>query len=263
MKNDLKWLKKKKYYLLSDEADPHRTCKNKNYITKVMVLAAVARPRFDSDGNETFSGKIGMFPLVHEVPAIRSSVNKAAGTLVTKPITSITKEVYRWFLINKVLSTIKEKWPRESVGETIYIQQDNAPCHIRVDDAEFCAAASEGGFDIRLTCQPPNSPDLNALDLGFFSAIQSLQQREVTRTVNELIQAVQNAFDTFSSIDSNKIFLSLQLGMIEIMKAKGNNDYKAPHMQKDALFRQDKLPTTLDCDWHLVTETMEYLNNVQ
>jgi len=101
------------------------------------------------------------------------------------------------------------------------------------------------------------------LDLGFFSAIQSLQQREVTRTVNELIQAVQNAFDTFSSIDSNKIFLSLQLGMIEIMKAKGNNDYKAPHMQKDALFRQDKLPTTLDCDWHLVTETMEYLNNVQ
>jgi len=74
-----------------------------------MVLAAVARPRFDSDGNETFSGKIGMFPLVHEVPAIRSSVNKAAGTLVTKPITSITKEVYRWFLINKVLPTIKEK----------------------------------------------------------------------------------------------------------------------------------------------------------
>nr|ABN08756.1 Homeodomain-like [Medicago truncatula] len=79
---DEKWFemtkKNKKYYLLSDEADPHRTCKNKNYITKVMVLAAVARPRFDSDGNETFSGKIGMFPLVHEVPAIRSSVNRAA-----------------------------------------------------------------------------------------------------------------------------------------------------------------------------------------
>jgi len=57
--------------------------------------------------------------------------------------------------------------------------------------------------------------------------------------------------------------MSLQLGMIEIMKVKGNNDYKAPHMQKDALFRQDKLPTTLNCHWDLVTETLENLNNVE
>jgi len=49
-----------------------------------MFLVAVARPRFDDDGNETYSGKIGMFPLVHEVPAIRSSVNKPSETLVTK-----------------------------------------------------------------------------------------------------------------------------------------------------------------------------------
>jgi hypothetical protein len=33
------------------------------------------------------------------------------------------------FLIDKVLLTIKENWPREYASETIYIQQDNAPCY--------------------------------------------------------------------------------------------------------------------------------------
>jgi len=93
-------------------------------------------------------------------------------------------------LINKVLPAIKEKWSCESVGETIYIQQDNALCHICVDDDEFCRATSEGGFDIRMTYQPRNSHNLNTLDLGLFSVIQSLQQMEMTRTINELIQTM-------------------------------------------------------------------------
>ena len=79
-----------------------------------------------------------MFPLVTKVPARRSSVNRAAGTLETKPITSINKEVSRMFFINKVLPAIKEKWPREQAFETIYIQQDNAPSHVSIDDEEFC-----------------------------------------------------------------------------------------------------------------------------
>lgn len=162
------------FYLHKNEDQPHRTCKNKNYIEKVMFLAAVARPRFDEVGNQIFSRKIGVFPLVTKVPARRTSVNRVAGTLETKPITSVTKEVSRRFLINEVLPAIKEKWPREDAGRTIFIQQDNAPCHVAVDDEEFCRAALEGGFDIRLTCQPPNSPDLNVLDLGYFRAIQSL-----------------------------------------------------------------------------------------
>ncbi|XP_045831165.1 uncharacterized protein LOC123922494 [Trifolium pratense] len=263
---DEKWFnmtqKNKKYYLLANEDDPYRTCKNKNYITKVMFLVAMARPRFDDDNNETFSGKIGMWPLVVEEPAIRSSVNRPAGTLVTKPITSITKEVSRNFLINKILPAIKEKWPRDSIRETIYIQQDNAPCHVPINDPLFCRAAAEGGFDIRLICQPPNSPDLNVLDLGLFSAIQSLQQTEVARSVNELIQVVQQAFDNYSSIDSNKVFLTLQASMIVIMKIKGSNQYKTPHMKKDVLINQGKLPCHLKCDLELVQQTCAYLDNV-
>jgi hypothetical protein len=79
--------------------------------------------------------------------------------------------------------------------KTIYIQQDNAPCHVSIDDEEFCKATSEGEFDIRLTRHPPNCSDLNVLDLVFFNVIQSLQQNEVAKSVDELIEVVQKLFD--------------------------------------------------------------------
>ncbi|KAI9124738.1 hypothetical protein K1719_004660 [Acacia pycnantha] len=97
------------YYLLPGEEEPLRTTKNKNFIGKVMFLVDVACPRFDSDGNETFSGKIGVYPLVTQEPAKRKSVNKLAGTLVMKPIVSVTKGVSRQFLIEHVVLAIKEK----------------------------------------------------------------------------------------------------------------------------------------------------------
>jgi len=108
----------------------------------------------------------------------RSSINRPAGTLETKPITSINREVTRKMYIDKVLPAIKEKWPREYAHETIYIQQDNAPCHVPLDDEEFCRATCDGGFDIRLTFQPPNSPDLNVLDLGFFLPFNHCSNRK-------------------------------------------------------------------------------------
>ncbi|KAI3921350.1 hypothetical protein MKW92_016849 [Papaver armeniacum] len=46
------------YYLHPEEIEPHRTCQSKRYITKVMFLAAVTRPRFDEFGNEIFDGKL-------------------------------------------------------------------------------------------------------------------------------------------------------------------------------------------------------------
>lgn len=43
-------------------------------------------------------------------------------------------------------------------------------------------------------CQPPNSPDLNVLDLGFFSSIQALQHRESPNSIDELVTAVISLF---------------------------------------------------------------------
>ncbi|KAL7152811.1 hypothetical protein ABFS83_04G124000 [Erythranthe nasuta] len=216
---DEKWFymtkKMNRYYLLPDEEDP-----------LLMFLAAIARPRFDAHGNETFSGKIG-----------RTSVNRVAGTLETKPITSVNKEVIRSYLIEKVLPAIKEKWPREDAGRPIFIQQDNARTHVDRNDELFCRAASQDGFDIHL----------NILDLGFFSAIQSLQYKEPAKTVDELLAAVQRSFQAFPSTKSNRIFLTLQSCMIEIMK-------------KAMMERVGQLPTHLKCDSELVQEVFNYLS---
>lgn len=88
-------------------------------------------------------------------------------------MTSVGRDIIRSFLIEKVLPEIRAKWP-DGNSRIIYIQQDNAKTHVDPNDLEFQQAASQDGFDIRLMYQPPNSPDLNILDLGFFNAIQSL-----------------------------------------------------------------------------------------
>ena len=136
---DEKWFylsqKSERYYLLPEEDEPHRTCKNKNYIPRIMFLCVCARPRF-RDGECVFDGKIGCFPLVTFERAIRDSDNRLRGELVIKPIQSITRDVIRDFMINKVLPAIRAKWPREDLNKPIFIQQDNAPSHLKVDDPE-------------------------------------------------------------------------------------------------------------------------------
>jgi hypothetical protein len=104
------------------------------------------------EGNELFSGKIGVFPFVTHELAKRSSINRVAGTMETKAITSVNRDVVRSFLINKVLPAIRDKWPREDLGSTIYIQQDNARTHVNSNDPAFLEATSKDGFDIRLMC---------------------------------------------------------------------------------------------------------------
>jgi hypothetical protein len=202
---DEKWFflsqKSEKFYLLPKEDDPHRTCKNKNYIPRLMFLCVCARPRF-RDGECIFDGKIGCFPLVTYEPAIRgcSRTGRVRGDLVMKPIFSITREVIRDFMVNKVLPAIRAKWPREDIDKPIFIQQDNAPTHLPVNDSIFCEAAKQDGFDICLICQPPNSPDFNILDLGFFRAIQAIQYKKDVKTVQGLVPAVQEVRITIVSL---------------------------------------------------------------
>lgn len=120
----------------------------------------------------------------------------------------------------------------------------------------------EDGFDIRLMCQPLNSPDLNVLDLDFFNANQSLQYKETPRTIDELVQAVTKSFGTFSSVQSNKIFLTLQTCMVEIMKARGSNKYSIPHIMKAVLQKEGGLPTQIKCDPSLVEEVIHHLRHI-
>ncbi|KAL7142187.1 hypothetical protein ABFS83_08G107200 [Erythranthe nasuta] len=156
--------KSEHYYLLPDEEDPHRTCKSNYFIAKVMFFA-IARPRFDEQGNGLFSGKTGVFQFVTQEPARRTSVNRVAGTMERKPITSVNRDIIRSYLIDKVIPAFKEKWPWEDSRYPIFIQQDNARSYIGQNDDEFLEQRYK--VDLIFACQPPNSPDLNVLDLSF------------------------------------------------------------------------------------------------
>ncbi|KAH6787926.1 hypothetical protein C2S52_007478 [Perilla frutescens var. hirtella] len=259
---DEKWFYMKKethrFYLTPEEAEPHRSCKSKKFISKIMFMCAVSRPLLAADGSVLFYGKIGVFPFTHKVPAKRASKNRSRGTLETKPIESITQEVIRDCLINQVLPAIKAKWPAEA-SKVIYIQQDNAKPHIKDSDINFREASSADGFVFTLIQQPPNSPDLNVNDLGWFRSIQSLQTETETNTVDELVNAVVTSFENLCPTKLNKIFLTLQSCMFEIMKVKGHNGYKIPHMGKDALSRQASLPLNLEVPLELVRQSIDHL----
>ncbi|KAL6558611.1 hypothetical protein OROMI_018961 [Orobanche minor] len=162
-----------RYYMTHSEQDPHRTCKSKRFVPKVMFMCVVCRPLFDANGNVIFDGKIRIWPFTHEIEAKRNSTRRPAGTKETKLIDSITKQVIKDCLIKQILPAIKEKWP-SCLSKTIHIQQDNVRPHLSNKDAEFHTVAQADGFNISLVQQPPNSPDLNVNDLEIFRAIQSL-----------------------------------------------------------------------------------------
>ena len=251
-----------KYYLSSIEEDPIRTTKSKRFITKVMFLAAVSQPCWDTSRNQWWNGKIGIFPFTYQEPAKRNSKNRVKGTMETKAM-NVDKNAYRKMLIEKVIPAIVQKLPQSLKHRPIWIQQDNATPHISPHDSDFAQEATKNGFDIRLKYQPPNSPDTNVLDLGFFNAIQSLQYQESPKTIDELIVAVNNAFENQTRLNLSKIFLTHQQCMIDIMKTKGGNGYKIPHMGKDRLERAGKLPTCLSVDQDLIKSVKDILNNQQ
>jgi len=114
-----------------------------------MFLTAVGRPKYDEEGNLTFSGKLGVWPFVKEVPAARRSRNRERGTLETKSII-VNREVMRQYLLEKVIPAIKDKWPQEDADKTIFIQQDNARTHVHPNDPAFLETVAATGLDIRL-----------------------------------------------------------------------------------------------------------------
>jgi len=96
-------------------------------------------------------------------------------------------------MISSVLPAIRAKWPLEDVDKPIYILQDNAPSHTRVehDDPQFLEAGKEDGFDIRVIFQPSNLPNFDIVDLGISCAIQAIEIKKDAKSVDGLIQSVQ------------------------------------------------------------------------
>ncbi|XP_074293268.1 uncharacterized protein LOC141620245 [Silene latifolia] len=237
----------RRFYLSKGEKRPYRSIQSKKFIGKVMFMCAVARPKYGPNGEVLFDGKIGIWPFIVEVPAKRNSRNRVAGTMETKCIESVNKQVIKDMIIRIVVPAIKAKWT-ENESKHIIIQQDNARPHIKNSDPDFICKETK--------------MDLNVLDLGFFRAIQSLQQRTNCYKLDKLVIEVNKAFANLEVIKLKYVFITLQACMLEVMKRKGGNDYPLPHMHKTKLAAAGMLPEYLTADIHLVNECIAYMNNV-
>jgi hypothetical protein len=116
-----------------------------------------------------------------------------------------------------------------AVWETCCFQHDNARSHVPWNDVQVSAKFSElaaSGWFFSIDPQPPNSPDTNILDLGFFASIQPLQHKHSPLSIDELIDIVLLEFDRYSTFNLGKIWQSLQLVLLEIVKNKGGNEFK-------------------------------------
>ncbi|ETW07417.1 hypothetical protein H310_01940 [Aphanomyces invadans] len=202
-----------RYYLWHDKAGPARKCASKRHIIKVMFLTAVA------------------------------SKNRARGTPVTTPVT-VTKAVYRDYLLRYVIPTIKEVWPSRR-SRPIFIQQENARPHVEVDDDAVTLAGCSDCWKFLLVAQPAMSPDFNVLDLGFFNLIQSLQHREVVTGIDDLVAAVHRAFGDLDWRVLDKTFVTLQRVMGESLKMGGDNSFKLPHTTRTRM--QELVLSLLSC----------------
>jgi len=237
------------YMLVSDEEEPpKRHVKHKSHIAKVMFICALARPR--RIGNVWWDGKIGMWPIGKEKLAQRGSVNRPAGT-VEWEAENVDQAKHKCLLLNDVIPAIIDKWPNfESESTKTFVQQDGAKAHFAPLDQDFYEELQQLGIEdkIKLCTQPANSPDLNINDLGFFASLQSAHHCHCPRNELELIAMVRESFASYPVSKLNRLWVTLQSMMNEIVKCQGDNTFKIPHMNKDKLEREGRLPRKLPVD---------------
>ena len=230
------------FIIAADEEEPYRHIQHKSFLTKIMFLCAVARPRYDTNKNAWFDRKIGIWPIGKWEPVKGSSKKCAKGTPVWKN-QCITRDVYHEYLIQKFLPGVKERWPMRN--GRIRLQQDGAKLHILEDDMEFKEAVDEIGLNLTMFTQWPNSSDTNILNLGFFRAIQSFND-DCPANEEELIKSVEKAYGEYPFRKLNHVWLTLQSCLNMIIENDGGNDYKILHMGKESMERRGLLPGVLD-----------------
>jgi hypothetical protein len=247
------WLCKdgEKYILVDGERPPKRYVRHKSHIEKVMFLCAQARPRWDPHTQLMWDGKLGIWPVGDYSLAIRSSVNRPAGATVWNN-ESMDRERYIAMMVQDLFPAIMSKWPRGEWADPnfkIKIQQDNAPAHPTPDDENLVGAIEdleEMGIitpgKISFCNQPPNSPDLNILDLGLFNAMQAAYWNHSPKNSIDIIKMVEKTYKDYPTNKINRVFVTLQTIFDTIIKEQGDNQFKIPHLGKDKLEKEGRLP---------------------
>ncbi|ETV76562.1 hypothetical protein H257_09561 [Aphanomyces astaci] len=135
----------------------------------------------------------------------------------------------------------------ESNARLSYDFASNATPHGGLTDTDL-ASVSTDGWSFVVRCQPPNSPDLNVLDLGFFASIQTLQYKLVSRSLGHVVHATYAAFELSDGDTLEKVFLSLQAVMRLVLENNGGNHFRLPHLRKVALRHSRALMSNVSLD---------------
>ena len=78
--------------------------------------------------------------------------------------------------------------------------------------------------------------------------MQALQQQHQTNNIDELIAVVKNVYHDFPLNACEKVWNNLQLVMDQVIKVKGGNMYKLPHMGKDKWLNENvSFPFRFQC----------------
>ncbi|GMF12700.1 unnamed protein product [Phytophthora lilii] len=216
--------------------------------TKVMFMAAVARPQWDPQKNAYFDGKIGTWPFVreeiqHEVP------ERAFVALET-----VTKDDVQRMITDLIVPAIRLKMPAHLMQGPIYIQQDSAKIR-STGDAMFAEEGRKEGWNIQMQNLPPYSPDFTVMDNTLFKAIQAGIRMVPPPTLGssvsgltELMGAVERGFASLTGDQINDAFLSLQKAMECTMRVQGSNTYELGATSKEQLQFEGSLPVSILCD---------------
>lgn len=231
---------------------PAEYTKHKSHIMKVMFLCCVGRPkRINGVWEDT---KVGCWPIVGTAQQKKRGKRARGEWKFVKK--SIDYELYKQYLIEKVLPMLRSKLPRDrshnpdGTPKTVYLQDDGASPHKKIlVDPDFLAACTAGGFHFEMRRQPAQSPDLNILDLGFFAHLQAITYHlKCDADEKELIRRVFRAWNSSKPEILNDLFLTLQSIMKCIIEQGGKNDYKFPRLHKDKLKNRGLLPQHLKCN---------------
>jgi hypothetical protein len=235
--HDVVHIDEKWFYLLGDGQSillaPHETppgnpkVRHKSHIPKAMFIALAARPQPELK----FDGKIGIFPCTEWIKAKRSSKNWVAGEEKEIDV-PVTAEYYRTQMRDALLPAIIKAMPwAGKEGRTLVIQHDGAKPHTGKGNTDYWPELVEEmypGRSIEIVVQPAQSPDLNVLDLGFFSSLQRKVDETDPDNLSALLDHVEECYWEYDSDTLERVWQALFNVYNSILQEKGGNEYLLP-----------------------------------
>jgi len=211
-----------------DKAPEPGRVQHKSHIQKIMFICAVARPRPE----DNFDGKIYISRIQHLKSAKRNSINHNRGDVYLADC-NITSELF-FVYMKEIMQAVKIKMQRFR-NEPIIIQFDGAGPHKGKGNLENLNRIGKlFGWNIQFIIQPPQSPDLNVNDLGFFRSLKMRVNnlKNNGQTTDLLSERVMEAWNSYDANTLERIWGVQYEVYREIMKNKGEINFSNPRLSR-------------------------------